>query len=50
MTLGDLRYAAGLGLRYKSIVGPLRLDWGYKLNPRGLEKLHHFHFTVGHAF
>jgi len=27
----DLRYAVGLGLRYKLPVGPLRLDYG--LNP-----------------
>ena len=30
--LGELRYTAGLGLRYRTAFGPLRLDWGYKLN------------------
>jgi outer membrane protein insertion porin family len=50
MSLGDLRYTAGLGLRYKSAVGPLRIDWGYKLDRRPGEKGHHFHFTIGHAF
>jgi outer membrane protein insertion porin family len=50
LTLSDLRYTAGLGLRYKSLVGPLRFDWGYKLDPLAGEKRHHFHFTVGHAF
>ena len=38
MTLGDLRYTAGLGLRYKSAFGPLRVDWGYKLDRRAGEK------------
>jgi len=31
--MGNLRYAAGLGLRYYTIIGPVQLDFGYKLNP-----------------
>jgi outer membrane protein insertion porin family len=50
MSLDDLRYTAGLGLRYKSAVGPLRFDWGYKLNRRPGERPYHLHFTIGHAF
>jgi len=50
VSLGDLRYTAGLGLRYKSAVGPLRFDWGYKLDRRPGEKPYHLHFTIGHAF
>jgi outer membrane protein insertion porin family len=50
VTLSDLRYTAGLGLRYRSAVGPLRLDWGYKLNRRGDERAYHVHVTVGNAF
>lgn len=50
MSLGDLLYAAGLGFRYKTAVGPLRVDWGYKLNRRPGEKPYQLHFTVGHAF
>jgi outer membrane protein insertion porin family len=50
LTLGDLRYTAGLGLRYKSALGPLRFDWGYKLDRRPGEKPYHLHFTIGHAF
>jgi len=50
MSLMDLRYTAGLGIRYKSALGPLRFDWGYKLDRRPGEKPYHLHFTIGHAF
>lgn len=30
---GKLRYTAGLGLRYNTVLGPIQLDFGYKLNP-----------------
>ena len=46
----DLRYTAGLGLRYKSAVGPLRFDWGYKLDRLPGESPYHLHFTIGNAF
>ena len=50
LSLSDLRYAAGLGLRYRTAFGPLRLDWGYKLDRRAGEKPYQVHVTVGHAF
>jgi len=50
LTLRDLRYTAGVGLRYKSALGPLRVDWGYKLNRRPGESHYHVHLTIGHAF
>jgi len=31
---GGLEVAAGLGLRYLTVVGPIRLDFGYLINPR----------------
>lgn len=48
--LGNVRYTAGAGLRYKSALGPIRIDWGHKLNRRTGETPDHFHFTIGHAF
>jgi outer membrane protein insertion porin family len=48
--LTDLRYSAGLGVRYRTALGPLRLDWGYKLNRREGESPHRFHLTIGNAF
>jgi outer membrane protein insertion porin family len=50
MSLGDIRYTAGVGLRYRSAFGPIRVDWGYKLDRRPDESASHFHFTIGNAF
>lgn len=52
VTWGDLRYTAGCGIRYLTLVGPLRLDFGYELNP---PKGDYFsplqvHFSIGQAF
>ena len=47
---GDLRYSAGLGIRYRTAFGPLRVDWAYKLDRRPNESAYRFHITVGHAF
>jgi outer membrane protein insertion porin family len=50
MRLSDIRYSAGLGLRYRSALGPVRVDFGVKLNRREGESPNHLHVTVGHAF
>ena len=46
----NLRTSAGLGLRYRTPVGPLRVDWAFKLDPRPGEPRNRLHITVGHAF
>jgi outer membrane protein insertion porin family len=48
--LGDLRASAGVGLRYRTAFGPIRVDWAFKLNPRPMESGSHVHLTIGHAF
>ena len=48
--MNDVRYTAGIGVRYKSAFGPIRADWGYKLNRRAGEPPSRFHLTIGHAF
>ena len=48
--LSDLRYALGLGLRYKLPVGPLRLDYGINPSARADEDAGAFHFSFGFAF
>jgi len=50
LDLAELRLSAGLGLRYKSALGPLRLDYGWKLDRRSGESPGHLHVTIGHAF
>ena len=51
LTLSRLRWSAGLGLRYRTPIGPVRLDWGYILDPKpGDEGRSHFNFSIGYAF
>jgi outer membrane protein assembly complex protein YaeT len=44
--------SAGAGLRWTSPIGPLSLDYGYKLNPAedDMEDRYRIHFSIGHAF
>jgi outer membrane protein insertion porin family len=48
--LREIFYTTGLGLRYKTPVGPVRVDWGYKLNRRPGEGAYRIHVTIGNAF
>ncbi len=53
--LGDIRGALGVGLRYRSPIGPLRFDIGFKLDrqrlPNGqLERPNAFFISLGQAF
>lgn len=63
MDFRSLRYTAGLGLRYRTIIGPIQLDFGYQLNPAEsaatddadlvdlLEKDRwYLHFNIGQTF
>ena len=54
LSLGDLRGSVGVGLRFRSPVGPLRLDLGFKLDRRTiegrLEPRTVLHFSIGQAF
>jgi len=61
--LDDLRYGLGFGLRYNSPIGPVRLDFAYKMNPTdqdlgiyngvnygGNRARWGIHFNIGQAF
>jgi len=48
--LSDTREAAGLGVRWQSPFGPIRLDWGFNLDRRKGESTNQFHFSVGSPF
>jgi outer membrane protein insertion porin family len=43
-------YAAGLGLRYQTIIGPVRLEYGRNLNPRPLDPSGTLLFSIGYPF
>ena len=46
----DLQYGTGLGVRYQTPVGPLRLDLGFPLDPPPGEPSWRIHFSIGQAF
>jgi outer membrane protein insertion porin family len=43
-------YSAGLGLRYQTLIGPVRLEYGRNLNPRVDDPAGTLHFSVGFPF
>jgi outer membrane protein assembly complex protein YaeT len=53
--VGDLRTAAGVGVRYRSPIGPIRIDVGIKLQPQRVlagarERRAVVHISLGQAF
>ena len=48
--LTNLKYAVGMGLRWNSPFGPIRIDYGVNPDPRPGDKFGEFHFAVGTAF
>lgn len=52
MHFSDLRTSIGAGLRYKSPIGPLRFDVGWKVGALRIteSKRWAFHFSIGEAF
>ena len=46
----QLQYAAGLGLRYYSAIGPIRADVAVPLNPRPEDDPVAFYISIGQAF
>ncbi len=58
LRLPELHYAAGLGLRYLTPIGAVRVDYGYRLNRTGAGEFEPcsgfgcgtFHFSLGQAF
>ena len=53
--LDELRVTSGVGVRYRSPIGPLRVDWGWKLSTRllltgGREASNVLHISLGQAF
>ncbi len=46
----DFKFTTGLGLRYNTPVGPIRVDYGHKLQREKGESRGELHFSIGHAF
>jgi outer membrane protein insertion porin family len=47
LDLGELRRSAGFGIRILTPVGPIRLDWGFKLDRRPGESIGELGFLLG---
>ncbi len=50
VNLGEIRTGAGIGLHYMTPVGPLRLEYGIKLDRKPGEDAGAFAFSVGYPF
>ena len=50
MSFRDFKFTTGSGLRYNTPVGPLSVDYGYKLNREKGESKGEIHFSVGQSF
>jgi outer membrane protein insertion porin family len=48
--IGDFKYGAGIGFRWFSPIGPIRLEWGHNLNRKTGESKSKWEFTFGSAF
>lgn len=48
--MSGFKLTTGIGLRYKTPAGPIRIDYGHKLNRETGESKGELHFSIGHAF
>ncbi|MBU0481623.1 MAG: outer membrane protein assembly factor BamA [Proteobacteria bacterium] len=46
----EIKHAAGAGFRWMSPIGPLRLEWGYNLDPEPDEDKRNWDFSIGGMF
>lgn len=49
-TFSNFRHSAGPGLRYMTPVGPIGLDYGFKLDRRAGESIGEIHFSISGTF
>lgn len=48
---GGYKYSGGVGIRVKTPIGPVKVDWGYPLKKiLGQDQKGRFHFSVSHGF
>ncbi len=46
----DIKKSVGFGFRWQSPMGPLRLEWGYNLDPKDYEEKSNWDFSMGGSF
>ena len=46
----DIRSTAGFGVRWMSPMGPIRLEWGFNIDPKEDEKTNRVEFSMGGLF
>ena len=46
----DILWSAGGGIRWNTIIGPVRLEYGYNLTPRRDDPVGTLHFSIGAPF
>lgn len=46
----ELLHSLGLGLRYQTVIGPVRVEYGHNLNPREQDPAGSFHLSIGYPF
>jgi outer membrane protein insertion porin family len=50
ISMNDFRQGVGPGLRYRTPIGPISLDYGFKMRRRSDESIGEVHFTIGNIF
>jgi len=50
LSFGDMRTTTGLGVRWMSPFGPIRLEWGYNISPEFDESSSKIEFSMGSMF
>jgi outer membrane protein insertion porin family len=50
MDLGNLKTSAGIGIRWYSPIGPIRIEWGWNMAPKPGEDSSNWEFTIGTFF
>jgi len=50
LAVSSLRCSIGAGIRWISPLGPIRVEWGYNLDPRSYENQSEWNFSVGASF
>ena len=49
-TVDDYRYGAGVGIRYNTPIGPIRLDWGFPMKPDRFSEKGMIYLSLGQVF